>query len=60
MVIFRNSEVNITLIESTTSGIKKFTTKGLSEAFNSINKKLSEIESMDQNTEKIENVCHRI
>lgn len=43
-----------------TPDVKKFTTKGLAEAFNLIDMALAKLESMDPNTERFENVRRRI
>jgi hypothetical protein len=44
-------------IEPPTPDVKKFTTKGLAEAFNLIDMALAKLESMDPNTERFENVA---
>ena len=57
---FRNSEENTELCDVPTPIEKKFSTKGLSEAFNLIDEALSKLEAMDSNTERFENVNRRI
>jgi hypothetical protein len=47
-------------IEPPTPDVKKFTTKGLAEAFNLIDMALAKLELMDPNTERFENVSRCI
>ena len=53
---FQNSEENTELYDVPTPIKKKFSTKGLAEAFNLIDEALSKLEAMDSNTERFENV----
>ena len=57
---FRNSEENTELCDVPTPIEKKFSIKGLAEAFNLIDEALSKLEAMDSNTERFENVNRRI
>ena len=57
---FRNSEENTELCDVPTPVEKKFSTKGLAEAFNLIDEALSKLEVMDSNTKQFENVNRHI